>query len=1094
MNILRNAFFLLGIMVLMQSSSAGDLSFSDPARTPPPPRGSAGFADRSPNLDALPGFRQPPEGYGVVPFFWWLGDPLTRERLEWILRQMDGLGISGYQINYAHSDRGGRSYGLTYPSEPALFSEPWWDLAGWFLRAARRQGASISLSDYTLGFGQGWCVDELLREHPELTGYKLIQDADGRIRAEAVPWSLNPLHPASGRLYAENFFGRFERRFPGESGRGLNFFFSDELQFGVGGRWWSTDFAAEFQRRKGYDLTPELPALFREYGPRTPKIRMDYSDVMVALAEEGYFKPVFDWHQQRGMIMGCDHGGRGTNVTEFGDYFRTQRWMQGPGSDQPGLGRNLIKAKVAASIAHLYQRPRVWLEGFYGSGWGTTSAELTDATLANYVMGYNLLSLHGMYYSTHGGWWEWAPPDNTFRMPYWRHMCGFMDMVRRLSYLLSQGVHRCDVAILYPVASVEAGMDGAAAVKTAFAAAQSLYAQSIDFDFLDFESLARSVVSGRSLQVSGESYRVLVLPAMKAVRHSTLEKALEFQRAGGKVVALGALPEASDRLGRDDPEVIRMVRELFPRGAEPEVAIPEADRDYRGPGYIQHRLIGPLALYAVYGVPQGAECFFRASGQVELWDPWTGDVRPLAATSQADGGTWLRMPLTEKEIQLIVFRPGRPLVSAAGKEEYAGQIRVDGEWEFELQPTADNRFGDFHWPPTPGRIGAEVRELWYSEKEPEENSWRRVTCTFGPQFLQSDASPAGPEAKPYEFSWRWGRQEDPGHQGYHGLKGEVHDEFLTIGRPKRMARHMPDPVKYEADGSQTFFSTAVLAPRKMTGYALTGAVKPMRILLNGKPADGNTLDLREGANTLELQYDQPGRTYFVVSAAATVEPLPAGAMAMRWWNHPAVLPFDIRSGEERPVGWYRFLAPPGLQSMRIRARGRVQAWAAGQPLADQGEGRFRLGAPAAGPVEVRLRIEPQRGFYGGAALAEPILLECGPGRIEPGDWSLLDGLRSYSGGAWYRKTVRLPACRKAVLNLGQVASTAEVRVNGKPAGTRVAPPWTFDISRLVRPGSNRIEVLVYSALAGHYSTIPTAYRGSSESGLLGPVSLQFQTR
>jgi hypothetical protein len=160
------------------------------------------------------------------------------------------------------------------------------------------------------------------------------------------------------------------------------------------------------------------------------------------------------------MILGCDHGGRGKRVEEFGDYFRTQRWNQGPGADQPMLRKDLIKAKVAASIAHLYQRPRVWLEGFYSSGWGTSSAGFIDATLANYAMGFNLLGIHGMYYSTHGGWWEWAPPDNTFRMPYWRHMKGFMECQQRLAYLLSQGHHRCDVAILYPVAPMQAGMDG----------------------------------------------------------------------------------------------------------------------------------------------------------------------------------------------------------------------------------------------------------------------------------------------------------------------------------------------------------------------------------------------------------------------------------------------------------------------------------------------------------------------------------------------------------------------------------------------------------------------------------------------------------
>jgi hypothetical protein len=44
----------------------------------------------------------------------------------------------------------------------------------------------------------------------------------------------------------------------------------------------------------------------------------------------------------------------------------------------------------------------------------------------------------------------------------------------------------------------------------------------------------------------------------------------------------------------------------------------------------------------------------------------------------------------------------------------------------------------------------------------------------------------------------------------------------------------------------------------------------------------------------------------------------------------------------------------------------------------------------------------------------------------------------------------------------------------------------------VRRGQNRIEVLVYNTLANHYQTIPTRYRGSALSGLLGPVSLEVK--
>jgi hypothetical protein len=317
----------MALMLGAMASAGEDLSLGDPANVRPMPAWAVGQANRSASFDALPGFQKPPRGFGIVPFFWWLGDPLTRERLGWELKQMKGMGASGFQINYAHSDQGGRSYGLTYPSQPPLFSPEWWQLVGWFMQQAKRQGAGISLNDYTLGLGKGWCVDELLREHPEMCGQELrlvtgeapadalvITNVGGRgvaVRAEKVPLSLDPMHPRSGLEYASHFFGQFENHFPGEGGRGLNFFFSDELEFRVAGNLWTERFAEEFRERKGYDIVPELPALFMDIGARTPKIRLDYSDVKVALTEEGFFEPVFDWHQQRGMTMGCDHGGRG---------------------------------------------------------------------------------------------------------------------------------------------------------------------------------------------------------------------------------------------------------------------------------------------------------------------------------------------------------------------------------------------------------------------------------------------------------------------------------------------------------------------------------------------------------------------------------------------------------------------------------------------------------------------------------------------------------------------------------------------------------------------------------------------------------------
>jgi len=1153
-----------------------------------------GYPSRATDLDVLPGFRQPPAGYGEVGFYWWLGDPLTKERLTWQLDQLKGKGVTALQVNYAHSDQGGRSYGLTFQSQPGLFTPQWWDLFGWFLKEAKQRGMAASLSDYTLGWaGNGWYMDQILKEHPEthgavlnselhecsgecawrtssdaltVTAFRLEQgqivpgtavDLMGHMRGRELRWSapagrwqvvsvfvkdvpvsIDPMHPLTGQQMIEKFFQPFEDRNPGESGKGLNFFFSDELSFGVRGWLWNANFATEFRKRKGYDVVPELASLFEETGPRAVKVRLDYSDVMVSLEEENYFRPVYEWHTSRGMLYGCDHGGRGRDVTEFGDYFRTQRWMSGPGNDQPGLASDLIKNKVASSISHLYERPRTWLEGYYGSGWGTTSAQLVDATWRNFAHGHNLLTLHGLYYSTHGGWWEWAPPDNHFRMPYWAHMGEFLHAVERMSYLLSQGVHRADVAVMYPVAAVEAGRGGKESVDTAFGAGKSLYGQGVDFDFMDFESLARARVEDRKLKVAGEEYRVLVLPAMRAVRHSTLLKAVEFQRRGGIVAILGEAPVASEKTGEGDAEVLALAAELKQsavRSVEEAVARIDGNfgRDFHcigagaGQPSLLHRKAGQRDVYLVYGASKGDECTLRSTGIVELWDPWTGSTTTLKAVRQAGGVTTVRMPLEKTEAQVIVFSPGSAAIGPAKEAEPSSVVSLSGPWEFELKPTMDNRFGDYRLPATQGLLSAKAPRLEYRDEEGE--AWKETTYTYGPRFWKLGPLPAKTNKaqleqqlvainsvdssvavevggkqyrwQPYEFSWRWGVENDAGHQGYHGLKAEMPRDFVALGRMEMK----PTTTLYtaEPEGSLYYLWTSAAAPKQMTARIITGGDLPAAVWLRHAPlaSGAGEVLLEGGGNALLLRYEKPGRGHFLfVDSQSPAEWVQNYPLAGPWYQRPGVVPFDTRPSVKHPAGWYRTTAPPGMRGMRLTVRGEAEVrvdgrWArpAQARMSDGArEYQWQLSKPIAAPAKVELRIRQERGSYAGAALVEPIAFDCAPGLLETGDWSRIEGLSSYSGGAWYRREVTLSpdqAKGRIWLDLGEVSASAEVTVNGRRAGVKLAPPFRLEVTGLMTAGRNHLAVLVYSALSNHYQTIPTRYRKPGPSGLLGPVRL-----
>jgi hypothetical protein len=355
------------------------------------------------------------------------------------------------------------------------------------------------------------------------------------------------------------------------------------------------------------------------------------------------------------------------------------------------------------------------------------------------------------------------------------------------------------------------------------------------------------------------------------------------------------------------------------------------------------------------------------------------------------------------------------------------------------------------------------------------------------------------DGKVCEYSLRWGIEKDAGAQGYHGLKEKVHNDTIGIGVMKNDGWQP----SYVAEEKDTFFWTSVIAPRDMTANIHSGLIKPTKAWLNGLEIQSKNVALKKGPNILVLQYakEKPGHTYFVISTSVPVEPepeivrLPAGQqpvfklspLTAKWADDLGLLPFDIRANEEKPIGWYRFVSAPGLRALNIKCKGEPQVFVDDKPVKKSRDGIFKLSNPALKPVQVMIRLEQERGCYGGAALLEAIKLDCGVGAFPVGDWSQNEGLASYSGGAWYRKTINIPAAKQVSLDLGNVNSSAEVKVNGKAVAIRLSAPWQFDITKFVKPGDNRIEVLVYNTLANHYCTVPTAYRGSALSGILGPV-------
>jgi hypothetical protein len=887
-------------------------------------------------------FECPPSAYGPTPFYWWAGQPLDRERISAQLDQLSAQGVRQTVISYPHNPDGSTDVG-----DPPLFSGAWWELFRWFLDQSERRNMTVGFQDYTLiepiltaignatkdmQGGQLGSVSQLA-SYPEQVGLRAEPgtltigawayavtahgadgatsiDLSGHLAGLALAWmpppgrwlvvlvfarlsKFDPLHPESGALVIDRFYSTFERECPDQIGRTLTLFFQDELDFGGRMPFWSNRLAEAFIASKGYDIVPLLPALWHDIGPATVKIRLDYADSVTQRMEECYFKPIFHWHETRGILFGNDNCGRGRigeGRDHYGDYFRTMRWFSAPGCDDPKLqGPRAFKGlKVNSSIAQLYGRRRVWIEAFHSSGWGTTPAEVISAINEDFAYGATLVNLHGLYYSTFGGWWEWAPPDFHFRQPYWEHSHTLNRYLTRISWLLSQGTHRCDVVVVYPIAAldaraavrvhggvlVHAGNESidlndarADSEESAFSIGKHLFDASCDFDFIDFESVDRATCDNGILCVSGGAYRVLILPAMAAVHYSTLIRAFEFVRSGGVVIAYGCLPVASDRAGRNDPVLDQLVEDIFGPPGDGEVQMKAhgghgrafyfarghskvlaainasivRDVTAAAPLHVVHRHLHEREIFYLFNPAEHAvttAVSFRDEGQAVCWNPWTG------ASSMIDRGQPLAFAAREAKV-IVLEKSSRAGRATRSIQAAVGDVqRLDGLWSFQSTPTLDNRFGDFSLPATEDYVTPEARRFLCTEAnvnstdwvEPafDDAAWPESTFSFGPRLAFIGPLPPGsalpadvdPDAwQPYNFSTRWGIERDP---------------FLTdwLSGPHGLKGKVPDEfLDFHCDtpGAVWYLRTTILAntagewPFQMGGRCAYGA------WINGNP-------------------------------------------------------------------------------------------------------------------------------------------------------------------------------------------------------------------------------------------------------------------
>lgn len=717
-------------------------------------------------------------------------------------------------------------------------------------------------------------------------------------------------NPAAGAALIDVVHGEMERRFGDELGKGIAGSFQDE--FPPMPRF-SARFLEEFRKRCGYDLLERLPALYDDVvdrfgdksGPTVVQIRCDANRVAAELCEEAFFRPLHQWHEKHHLLCGYDQtvrnadpiGGEGYYV----DYFKTMRHYSAPGDDQGG------DAKPHESIADLYERPRVWLEGFHSSGWGQTPEEIVTLLHPWLAAGSTLYDPHAIYYSTHGSFYEWAPPDTGWRQPYFADYNVLADYVSRLCYILTRGRHVADVAVVHPANTMHAFGGFAQPLPAAqrasdvyWAVQSSLRKEQLDYIIIDEDSIQRAKIQDGVLTVGKARLGMLVLPATRVLGGGTMTKLAEFAASGGTIVIAGESPRyAADRTV--DAEKFAQLREAFVAKAvridDPAqtavTAISKFGRDLAQRLPFIHRKVDDRDFYLVLS-DDGTGTYFNAEydinkrklwenpaakgarlsvevsadGIPEQWDAVTGQVKPINNYRRAHGRTWVDLELAQTPAPLIAIRPAkaeepiaiesalqivefqrardgktvtvramprldeiRPAPTEAKvRAQFADatfegsqpatppkKIEIPGPMTCRIEPTCDNHYGDFAWPPADGPIPVEVRAFKFREEREGEDAsawksadfddskWDTVIASYGPraswigplkleknETIETMLMPVDSHGPIHnvEYSPRLGINEDPIYPTALGGKGRVPEEFIDLGPVKAGAVYL----------------------------------------------------------------------------------------------------------------------------------------------------------------------------------------------------------------------------------------------------------------------------------------------------------------
>ncbi len=361
-------------------------------------------------------------------------------------------------------------------------------------------------------------------------------------------------------------------------GSTINMTFYDEPTLHwLDGRTWSPSFNKNFEKKYGRSPIKDYPALWYDIGPETATARNALFGMRAQLFADNFTTKLARWSTAHGIESSghLDQEEVVNPVPTNGDLMKVFEHQDTPGADDIFfLGRSNRGYKVVTSASFNYDKP-VTMAETYAAYTKLDDRIAFQVAMDQYAMGISRQVPWGGI----GAQVKNVPALNEY--------------VGRLSYMLQHGRHVTDVAVLYPIAALQAcynfaggqvpeakrpetdksvnllakvmGAGWAYAYNGGLPPAEIDYMDlgeilfrglRVDYTYLHPEVLiGRCTVAGKRLLLNNrenrEEYRVLFLPGGDTLSYPVAEKIRQFYKSGGTVIATSRLPCYSVEPHRD---------------------------------------------------------------------------------------------------------------------------------------------------------------------------------------------------------------------------------------------------------------------------------------------------------------------------------------------------------------------------------------------------------------------------------------------------------------------------------------------------------------------------------------------------------------